>query len=426
VSITQVDSSLESPPTCVVVTSAAPVLGFSGIRIRVASAIKSLAIDFAVTVVCTTSLTDDEVERSREFCADTGVELLFEAVSFFPSGSSTRTRKAQMLLGAVGRRAEAFPLRPAPPLIAALVAEADLMWVCETRPFRHHRMPQPKSGAVVLDVADIEERVILRRSALDARRRMIGARKAVHARRRLLGQAQVALVCSELDAGRLDAPCEVRIVPNTYPSVGRSGNTVPVVSERHIVMVGRMDYGPNREGTEWMLRDVWPLVQKSHPDARLTIAGSHDGWLILSSSVTNVTVLGEVDDLAPLLSRASVVIAPIPYGSGTRVKILEAFSYGRPVVSTTAGAEGIDAIDGHSILIADGAEIFAASIARLLDDPDFSARMGDAGQRLFETLYSFDVYSSAVRSIARHAISDVHRERRRMEVSRESRVAETE
>jgi glycosyltransferase involved in cell wall biosynthesis len=407
--MTTPNEGAERRPTCVVVTNAAPTLGFSGKRIRVAASIKSLAGDFAVTVVCTGPLTADEVERSREFCAATGVDVLFAADSFFPPGSSTRMRQAQVLFGAVGRRAEAFALSPAPPLLAELVADADLLWVCQPGPFRLHRMPVPEYGAVVLDVDDIKERVILRTSALDPRRRKILARKAVHARRRLLHQAEVALVCSELDAGRLDAPCQVRVMPNTYPSVpagGTSGDAGPVDTEPQIVLVGRMDYGPNREGAEWMLRDVWPLVRERHPEARLTIAGRHDGWLTSSGSAADVTILGEVDDLSLVLRGASVVIAPIPYGSGTRVKILEAFSYGRPVVSTTPGAEGIDAIDGHSILIADGAEPFAASISRLLDDPDFRARVGEAGRRLFETSYSFDVFSSTVRSIARDAVSE--------------------
>ena len=87
-----------------------------------------------------------------------------------------------------------------------------------------------------------------------------------------------------------------------------------------------------------------------------------------------VTLTGRVPDIATELAAADVVVAPVRYGSGTRVKILEAFAHRIPVASTTFGAEGLDTADGVHLLLADGAEALAAACARLLEDIDLRRR----------------------------------------------------
>jgi glycosyltransferase involved in cell wall biosynthesis len=106
-------------------------------------------------------------------------------------------------------------------------------------------------------------------------------------------------------------------------------------------------------------------------------------------SSTSVEITGQVEDVRPYLSRAKVAVVPLWSGGGTRLKVLEAFAAGRPVVSTTIGAEGIDARDGEHLLLADSPEAFAEAIVRVLVDDALAAGLGSAGRQLAEERYGW-------------------------------------
>jgi len=142
-------------------------------------------------------------------------------------------------------------------------------------------------------------------------------------------------------------------------------------------------------------------VRQQVPDARLTIAGRGSDELFSSNPERNVEVTGRLDDPASVLTRASTVVVPLRHGSGTRVKILEAFAYGLPVVSTTIGAEGLDVVDGESILIADDPVDFAENIVSLFENRERASSLARAGQELFLSKYSPQVFSATVLSIAK-------------------------
>ena len=137
-----------------------------------------------------------------------------------------------------------------------------------------------------------------------------------------------------------------------------------------ILFCGGLDYYPNQEGIRWFYDKVFPLVQSSIPGIRLILVGKAP---LIQKSISveqdpSVEIIGMVTDVKPFYNRASVCIAPLLSGSGTRLKILEAMSMGNPVVATSIGAEGIAYADGENILIADSPEIFAVQIIKLLSD----------------------------------------------------------
>ena len=112
---------------------------------------------------------------------------------------------------------------------------------------------------------------------------------------------------------------------------------------------------------------------------------------------SRVVVHGWVEDVGPAYSRADVAAVPIIAGSGTRIKVLEAMAYGRPVVSTTAGCVGIDVVPGRDLLVADQPQAFARHIISL-EDPELAVRLGRSGRRLVERRYdSSSVIDSAAR-----------------------------
>ena len=102
-----------------------------------------------------------------------------------------------------------------------------------------------------------------------------------------------------------------------------------------------------------------------------------------------VDVLGYVEDLRPYLAETAVFVVPLHAGAGMRVKIVDAWCWGLPIVSTTVGAEGISVRDGENILLADGPQAFADAVVRLLDDTDLQSRVRSAGRRWVEGEYDW-------------------------------------
>jgi glycosyltransferase involved in cell wall biosynthesis len=146
-----------------------------------------------------------------------------------------------------------------------------------------------------------------------------------------------------------------------------------------IVFTGLMSYFPNQQAVRWFLQNVFPSVRRRVPSARFIVAGASPPRWLTGLSDPAVEVTGWVPDIKPYVSRAAVVIAPLLIGGGTRVKILEAQALGRPVVSTTLGAEGLDVVHGRSVLIADDAPSFATQVSDVLTHLDVAARIARGG-----------------------------------------------
>lgn len=140
--------------------------------------------------------------------------------------------------------------------------------------------------------------------------------------------------------------------------------------------IGSMDWMPNLEGIDWLLGEVWPAIHQRLPQARLYLAGRHMPERLLKTSIEGVTVVGEVPDAMYFIGSKQINVVPLLSGSGIRVKIIEAMSAGKAVVTTAVGAEGIDYEDGKHLLIANTPEEFARQTARLVEGPDYCAEVG--------------------------------------------------
>jgi len=161
-----------------------------------------------------------------------------------------------------------------------------------------------------------------------------------------------------------------------------------------------MRYAPNAEGAAWFLERVWPQVSVAVPDARFRVVGpGSDTELERFSWLPGVELCGVVDDLAPHLRSATVSVAPLLAGSGTRVKIIEAFAWGVPVVSTTVGAEGLEAEPGRDLLVADDPAAFADHVIDLLTRPGRRASLAAAGRQLYRLRYSPLAFRAAADTI---------------------------
>jgi glycosyltransferase involved in cell wall biosynthesis len=162
----------------------------------------------------------------------------------------------------------------------------------------------------------------------------------------------------------------------------------------NIFTLGTLHYPPNADGIRWFLQEVFPLVQKQTPGASLTIVGKNPPQDFLHAAALHpeaVQVTGYVPDLAPYIEQAALMVVPVRAGGGMRVRILEGFARGIPVVTTTVGLEGIDAQPGEEVLLADTPADFAREVVRLLHDQGLQAHLSSSGRRLAEVRYDWQV-----------------------------------
>lgn len=160
------------------------------------------------------------------------------------------------------------------------------------------------------------------------------------------------------------------------------------VEPNSLFHIGAMDWLPNQESIRWLLEEVWPVVHREVPQAKLYLAGRKMPAQWMHANIEGVTVIGEVPDAMYFIGSKKINVVPLLSGSGIRVKIIEAMSIGKTVITTTVGAQGIDYTDGENILIADTPEQFAQQIKRCLDDDVFCSNIGKAAARLVAEQYN--------------------------------------
>gem|GEM_PF-66461 len=157
-----------------------------------------------------------------------------------------------------------------------------------------------------------------------------------------------------------------------------------------ILHLGTMFWPPNVTGVLWFAREVLPLVWRQAPDARFVIVGKNPPAEVQALAADpRIVVTGYVADPLPYLAAADAFVVPLFAGGGMRVKIVDAWLWGLPIVSTPIGAEGIAVQDGENILLAANAAAFAAAVLRLLTDPRLNTHLRAAGRAWVEQTYAW-------------------------------------
>ncbi|MCO5182771.1 MAG: glycosyltransferase family 4 protein [Anaerolineae bacterium] len=156
-----------------------------------------------------------------------------------------------------------------------------------------------------------------------------------------------------------------------------------------VMFLGGLHWPPNAQGILWFVETVWPLVRAKVPDAVLTIIGRDPPAELQHANLTNIEIPGYVTDLQPYLSESAVFTVPLHAGGGMRVKIIDAWSWGVPIVSTSIGAEGIQIETGVNVLIADEPVAFAQAVIRLLESRALREALRHAGRQTLESQYDW-------------------------------------
>lgn len=186
-----------------------------------------------------------------------------------------------------------------------------------------------------------------------------------------------------------------------YVDSGRESNT--------LLFVGNFRHPPNQEALTWFVREVLPAILEKRRQTRLLVVGAQASQTFADSvSGPDVEFVGEVDDIREPLSRYSVFLAPILTGSGVRVKLLEAFAAGIPVVSTPLGAEGLTDTEAVIAALAEGAQSFAERVLHLLENPKDAQKMARAARLEVEANWDS---ATITRSLHEHYSDVVSRKR---------------
>jgi glycosyltransferase involved in cell wall biosynthesis len=249
-------------------------------------------------------------------------------------------------------------------------------------------------GRTVLDLHNIESVLHQRCAEVESGATAVAHRvfsgACLELERTWLPRFSEVLTASENDAERARAiapGARVTVYPNALPLAPLP----PRASEDAIVFSGNMEYHPNISAVRFFRREVWPSLRERWPALVWRLAGKNpEAVRRFTAGDPRIQALGPVDDAIRELARAKVAVVPVLAGSGTRLKILEAWAAGTPVVSTTLGAEGLGARDGEDLLLADGGPAFAEAVSRLLACTDLRQRVGMAGRLLLEKEFTWE------------------------------------
>jgi glycosyltransferase involved in cell wall biosynthesis len=163
-------------------------------------------------------------------------------------------------------------------------------------------------------------------------------------------------------------------------------------ADQTLLFIGTLYWPPNVDSLRYFCREILPRIRTDVPEVCLNIVGVRPTAAVCALAADPaVTVIGNVPDVRPCAAKCGAFVVPLRWGSGMRVKILNAMAMGLPVISTTVGAEGIDVTDGEDILLADDPAAFAAAVVRVLNEPGLGKRVGAAARRLMETHYAWEV-----------------------------------
>jgi glycosyltransferase involved in cell wall biosynthesis len=223
--------------------------------------------------------------------------------------------------------------------------------------------------------------------------------------RRALASFDRIFVCSETDRRQFAHNIRATVVPN---GADLPPGILPDNSDgRTLLCLATFGHWPNVDGLRFFVDKVFPLIRQEIAGARLVVVGRdtprevhalHDG--------RTIWVEGTVPSVEQYYREATVAIVPLRIGAGTRLRILEAFGLGRPVVSTSVGCEGLKAVDGEHLLIGDDPRVFANACIDLLKDSQLRERLVRSARELVERHYTWDSIHQRVHEVARELLEE--------------------
>lgn len=205
-------------------------------------------------------------------------------------------------------------------------------------------------------------------------------------------RSRLVVAVSPLDAASLSenaSSAEIRSMPTGVDTTYFSANGTPE-SDAHLVFSGAMDWYPNEDAMLFFMNEILPLIRQKIPEVTVTVVGRNPSARLRDAGDTaGVRITGTVGDVRSFIDEGAVYVVPLRIGGGTRLKIFEALSMGKAVVSTSIGAEGLPLVHEQHYVRADGAKDFSGAVVSLLRDPARRRALGEAGRNLVQAHYSW-------------------------------------
>ena len=182
----------------------------------------------------------------------------------------------------------------------------------------------------------------------------------------------------------------------TIPVSIEKSNLIADYSINTFYHVGSMNWQPNIESVKWLISSIFPKIKHKIPDAKLIIAGSFMPTDLIPPDSKDIEVIGFVDDLSSFIVNNGIMIAPLKSGSGVRIKILEAMNFGAPIISSSIGMEGIDAIDRKDFYCANNEDEFVESAVALYYSKQTRENIGQNAKILVEENYQTEIITKKI------------------------------
>lgn len=223
----------------------------------------------------------------------------------------------------------------------------------------------------------------------------------------LFRRFQTCAVASSLEVPHVQAMAgngsNVAVIPNGVDCAHHRPGLAEV-QPHTLIYNGALTYSANYDAMRTFLAEIYPRIRQELPDVSLSITGSTKGVDLSALPLDeSVHLTGYVEDIRLPVAASAVCVVPLRQGGGTRLKILEAMALGTPVVATSKGAEGLEAVDGEHLLLADDPAAFAAATLRLLREPALRARLAANARRLVEARYDWSHIGASFVDLVEHA-----------------------
>lgn len=415
--IQRAGASGQRRPRVLYICARAPYPLHSGTAIRQFHLLRAYAAFSDVTLACIDDDAQEDKDRLTELASHcTNINFVGADTTYFRTTYQTMSWFRRRLLQVTCAKPLSVILghsRALESIVTHYAAHADLIHVARLAMASHIDpiMRMRSRPRLVLDLDDVETIGRLRELTTMSNRPLktsllawIDLARLAFYQRKSLQSFDRVLVCSEADRSRL---------PNTTILVVPNGTTIVDANascprDQHtILFCGSLSYAPNVDAILHFTKSIFPHILRDVPEAKLLIVGrSPSTDVIALGKQAHVTVHSNVSSVYAYYQRAAIAVAPIRMGAGTRLKILEAFAFDTPVVSTSRGCEGLTVENGKHLLVADEPGAFAEHCIRLLHSSELRAGFARRARALVTEKYLWASIRSAFANEIREMLAD--------------------
>jgi glycosyltransferase involved in cell wall biosynthesis len=278
--------------------------------------------------------------------------------------------------------------------------QPDLVIIEQLWLFRYMKILKSYPCKIILDEHNIEADLLKQREGTNITELQLAVIERIE--KQAIAKCDQVWLCSNSDQELLTKKYgdfkHTYLVPNGIDVNSYNFNNHHQNKENRIIYSGYFPYEPNQIAAKLLIEKIFPEVQRQYPNASLMLVGYNPTEFMLAAARENkhIIVTGTVLDVKPYFYQASAMVVPLLQGGGTRLKILEAFASGCPVISTNKGAEGLQAQNGEHLLLCDSISDIIEGVNAVWSDIHLSQNLTLSAYNLVKTTYSWQAVAQNI------------------------------